>query len=132
MVHLTVCSYHVTNAFYSESKLCSCLNVMELLARNRHNIWSFSDCNGNRTQYHLVFKGKLNCLTKLPKWLSCVVSTYLFGTFNCLFLSCQKFVLEWIYTLQLTECQETPNPKQAQHLKFKWRQGESNPQTLTS
>ena len=33
-MHLTVCSYHVTYAFQSESTLYSCLNVKELLARN--------------------------------------------------------------------------------------------------
>ena len=35
---LTVCSYHVTYAFQSESTLYSCLNVKELLARSRHEI----------------------------------------------------------------------------------------------
>ena len=35
MVHLNVCSYHVTYAFQSESTLYSCLNVKELLARSR-------------------------------------------------------------------------------------------------
>ena len=34
----TVCSYHVTYAFQSESTLYSCLNVKELLARNRREI----------------------------------------------------------------------------------------------
>ena len=34
----TVCSYHVTYAFQSESTLYSCLNVKELLARNRRKI----------------------------------------------------------------------------------------------
>ena len=32
---LTVCSYHVTSAFQSESTLYSCLNAKELLARSR-------------------------------------------------------------------------------------------------
>ena len=41
MVHLTVCSYHVMNAFQLESALYSCLNVKELLAWNRYEIWSF-------------------------------------------------------------------------------------------
>ena len=36
-VHLTVCSYHVTYSFQNESTLCSCLNVKELLARNRRS-----------------------------------------------------------------------------------------------
>ena len=35
---LTISSYHVTYAFQSESKLYSCLNVKELLARNRCEI----------------------------------------------------------------------------------------------
>ena len=35
---LTVCSYHVTYAFQSESTLYSCLNVKELLARSRRKI----------------------------------------------------------------------------------------------
>ena len=34
----TVCSYHVTYAFQSESTLHSCLNVKKLLARNRRDI----------------------------------------------------------------------------------------------
>ena len=36
--YLTVCSCHVTYAFESESTLYSCLNVKELLARNRRDI----------------------------------------------------------------------------------------------
>ena len=35
---LTVCFYHVTYAFESESTLYSCLIVKELLARNRREI----------------------------------------------------------------------------------------------
>ena len=35
---LTVCSYHVTYAFLSEFTLYNCLNVKELLARNRRDI----------------------------------------------------------------------------------------------
>ena len=34
----TVCYYHVTYAFQSESTLYSCLNVKELLARSRREI----------------------------------------------------------------------------------------------
>ena len=34
-----VCSYHVTYAFQSESTLFSCLNVKELFARSRREIW---------------------------------------------------------------------------------------------
>ena len=41
---LTVC-YYVTCAFQSESTLYSCLNVKELLAQNRCDIWSFNHLN---------------------------------------------------------------------------------------
>ena len=74
-VHLTVCSYHVKYAFQSESALYICLNVKELLAWNRCNIWSFSDCNGTRTRNgtrthnYLVRKWTLKHLAKLAKWL---------------------------------------------------------------
>ena len=80
--HLTVCSYYVTYAFQSESTLYICLNVKELLARNRRDIWSLSDCNGTRTHNHLVRKRTLNHLAKLAKWLSCVLSTYLYGAYG--------------------------------------------------
>ena len=38
-VYLTLCSYHVTCAFQSESTLYSCLNFKELFARNRRGIY---------------------------------------------------------------------------------------------
>ena len=58
-----------------------------------------SDCNWTRTHNHLVHKQTLNHLAKLAKWLSCVVSTYLYGAFDCMFLSCHVRVSEWIHTL---------------------------------
>ena len=69
----TVCSCHVTYTFQSESTLYSCLNVKELLARSRGEIWSLSDCNWARTHNHLVHKRTLNHLAKpagLAKWFS--------------------------------------------------------------
>ena len=38
--NLTLCYYHVTYAFQSESAHFNCLNVKELHARNRRDIWS--------------------------------------------------------------------------------------------
>ena len=88
---ITVCSYHVTYAFQSESTLYSCLNVKELLARNRHEIWNLSDCNGIRTHrgwihsetrtwrdkniqsnapYRQVLTTQLNHLASWAKWLN--------------------------------------------------------------
>ena len=43
--------------------------------------------------------------------MGCVVSTYLYGAFECMLLSCQVRVSEWIYILQLPECQGTPCPR---------------------
>ena len=51
-----------------------------------------SDCNWTRTQNHLVLKRTLNHLAKLTKWSSCVLSTYLYGAFDCMFLL-------WIHAL---------------------------------
>ena len=53
-VDFTVCSYHVTYAFQSESTLYSWLNVKELLAWSRRDIWNLSDCKG--TQMHRTEK----------------------------------------------------------------------------
>ena len=57
------------------------------------------DCHGIRIQIHLVRKWTLNHLAIQVEWLSCVVSTYLYGAFDCMFLSCHVRALEWIYTL---------------------------------
>ena len=95
LLHLrAVCSYHVTHTFQRKSALYSCLNIKELLARNRRDFWSLSECNGTRTHNHLICKRTLNHLAKLAQWLSCVVSTYLNGAFDCMFLSCHVRVLE--------------------------------------
>ena len=63
-VYLTVCSCHVTCVFQSESTLYSCLNVKELLAQSRHEIWTLSDT--------LVKKHSTiwPSWPKLAKWLS--------------------------------------------------------------
>ena len=98
-IHLTVCYYHVTCAFRSESTLYICRKVKELLARNRRDIWRLSDCNGTRTHNYLVPKRTLNHLAKVIKWLSYVVSTYLYGAFHCKLLSCHVRISEWIHTL---------------------------------
>ena len=56
--------------FQSESTLYSCLDVKELVAWNKHDIWSLSDRNG--TQIH-------NHLAEPTKWLSArlLVRTFL-------------------------------------------------------
>ena len=91
MVHLTVYSYHATYTFQSESTLYSCLNVKELLARKRHNIWSLSDCNGTLTHNQLVHKP-----SSLTKWLSVHLQT------KCLWVRVllQSLKLQISYLLQ--------------------------------
>ena len=63
---LTICFCHVTYAFQSESTRYSCLNVKELLAWSRREMWRWSDCNWTRTLNHLVLKWTLNHLR--TKW----------------------------------------------------------------
>ena len=91
---LTVCSYHVTYTFQSESTLYSYLNVKELLACSKCKIWSLSDYDRTQTHNHLAHKRTLNHLAKLAKWLSCAVSTYLYSAFDGMFLSCQVCISE--------------------------------------
>ena len=79
----SVCYHHVMYAFQSESTLYCCVNVKELLTRNRRDIWSLSDCNGIRTSNHL-----LKYLGKLAKWLSCIMTTYLYDPFDCMLNLC--------------------------------------------
>ena len=62
-----------------------CLNVKERLARSRRHIWLI-DSIGTWTHNHLVCKRTLNHLAKLAKWLSCAVSSYLYGGFDCILL----------------------------------------------
>ena len=128
----TVCSNHITYAFHSESTLYNRMNVKEPLARSRCKFGRFSDCSWTRTHKHLLHKQTLNHLDKLAKWLSSAVSTYPYGTFDCMFLSCHVRVSEWIYILQLPECQGTLFSKQAQNLKVKWLQLGSNLEPLSS
>ena len=58
-------------------------------------------CNVIRTHNHLVRKRTFNHLDKLAKWLSCVVSTYRYGAFDCMLLSCHVRVSEWTFRLQI-------------------------------
>ena len=66
-IYLTVCYCHVTCAFQSQTTLYSYLNVKDLLARSRKEIWSLSDYNWTRTQNHSVRKRTLNHLANLTR-----------------------------------------------------------------
>ena len=64
----TLLSCHVR--FQDKSTLYSFLNVKELLAGNRYNIWSLSDHNGIPTHIYLVHKRTLNHLAELASHLN--------------------------------------------------------------
>ena len=51
----------------------TCLNVEDLLARSRREIWSLSDCNWTWTYNHLVRKRRLKHLAKLTGQLGQMV-----------------------------------------------------------
>ena len=57
------------------------LNDKELLAPSRCYILRLSSRNGIPTHNHLIRNRTLDHLAKLAKWLSCFVSTYLYGAF---------------------------------------------------
>ena len=56
-------SFHVRGLI--ESVPCNCLNVKELFAQSRLNIWKLSDCKVTRTYNHLVNKSTTNNLAKV-------------------------------------------------------------------
>ena len=64
----TVHYYHVTHVFQSESTLYSFLNVKELLAQNRRDLWILIDSNGIQTHNPLARKRTLNHLVKLAQF----------------------------------------------------------------
>lgn len=70
---LTVCHYHITYAYQSESTFCGWLNVNELLAQNRQDIWKLRECIGTRTQNHI---GTLNHLAKHTQSMPIMTSVY--------------------------------------------------------
>ena len=58
-----------------------------------------SDRSRIQTNNHLCRTQTFNHLAKLAKRLSCVMSTFLYSSFDCMLLSCHIQVSEWIYTL---------------------------------
>ena len=83
---LTVCSCHVTYAFQSESILYSCLNVKELLARSRREIWRWSDCNWTRCCILIMVHFLVPNIC--PKWIFVLSIKYynFFSLFTSIYL----------------------------------------------
>ena len=66
----------------------------------KHNIKTETNCNGIQTLKHLA---------KLANWLTCVVSTYLYIAFDCMFLSCHVcnwpiWLNNWVFGYKLSGC----------------------------
>ena len=85
-VQLNGCSYHVTNSFQSESILYSCLNVKELLARSRREMWNLSGCHWTQTQNHVSRKPTLNQPFGQTEEMIELCSEYLPVRFNWLYI----------------------------------------------
>ena len=98
-VDLTVWSFHVTHTLQDDFTHYSCLNIKELFATNSFDIWILSDSSSMRTHKHLVCKQSLNHLAKMEKLLRCVMSTFLYGAFDCILSSCHIGVSEQNYNL---------------------------------
>ena len=80
LISMTVCSYHVSYSFQSEFTLCS---TKALYLKFK---WLQRGSNLNQ----LVRKRTRNHFAQLAKWLSSVVSAYLYSAFECMFLSCKS------------------------------------------
>ena len=104
----------------------------ELLGSNRIDIWNLSDWNKTQIHNHLLLKKTLNHLAKITKWLSWIVSKYLYGAFECMSLSFHGCISEWINNLYFLECHGIPCWKQEQYLQFKSLQRDLNPQKISS
>ena len=75
------------------------------------------DCNWTRTHNHLAHKQTLNHLAQLAKWLSCVVSTFLYRAFDG--MSCHfTYALQNIQKRTYSQMQGTD--KYSQHGSIIW------------
>ena len=91
-VHLIVCYYHVKYAYHVLPTLYSCLNVKELLARNRRDIWSLHSGNTGKLGWssiclkifqfepEIMLGGMLNFKTHFMVWY-CVWDEHCNGLF---------------------------------------------------
>ena len=99
-----VCSCYVTYAFQSESTPYSCLNVKELLARSRREIWWWVQLQSlhGKNCFVKIVTSLVNVLLKMTVCL-CI---YFFFTKNLMILSVFKFeTLNFtMYILTISTC----------------------------
>ena len=108
-----------------------CRNFNELLVLSIRYISSLSDSHCVGIWNQLLDKWTPNHLAKLVQRLRCVLSIDPYSAFDCMLLSCNVHVSEWIYFLYLPECQRTSCSKQAPYLNFNWQQPDSNLRPLS-
>ena len=106
---------------HQPATLYNCLDVKELLPRNRRDMWKLSDCNEIRNHNHLVRKH----LAKLAKRLSCVMSIYLHSEFECVLIMSHTRVIANLHSVVAWMSRNSCS-KQAQYLKFKSFQSFTN------
>ena len=73
--------------------------VISCYSKSKRGIWSLSDCNEIRTHNQLIRRPILSSLAKIAKWLSCVVSYYLYDALDWMFLSRHACISEWIHSI---------------------------------
>ena len=137
-LYLTVCSYHISYEFQSESTLSSCVDVEEFLARNRHHISSLSYSNEIPTHNHIVHKRTIHHLAKLTKSLSCVLVLICTVYFTvCQYHVTNDWALLWVLicTMYLTVCYYHVTYKFKSESILSWMsrkslQRDSNPQSF--
>ena len=82
----SLCSCQVWYVFQNDSTLHRCLMSRNSLLKAGEKSEGKVTRNWIRTQSYFVLKRTLNHLAKLAKWWSCVLSTYLYGVFDCMVL----------------------------------------------
>ena len=90
-----MCYCHITYEVPSESTLYSLPAYQGTRCTKQAPYLNFKHCDGMRTRNCLV--RTLSHLAQLAKWLSSVVSTYIYRTFKCMLL-CHVPGSEWMHT----------------------------------
>ena len=99
--NLSACYYHFTCAIQSESTLFDSLNIKELLALNKHDIWGLSDSNGIQTHIPVSHpeetwgqRFQLGVFSTFLNTLQNFIDLYCFSLFLPLLFSCIRFSFE--------------------------------------
>ena len=131
-MHLTGCSCYATYAFQSYSTLYSWLNVKEIIARKRREIWSLNEYNWTGTNNNFVCKKNTQLFRQTGQMIDLSCEYLSVRCIDCIFFSCHLRISERIQTLYWPERQGICCSKLAPNLKFKWPPLDWNPQPLSS